>query len=279
VLIKLENANLKYMEGTPFEAVAIEDVSFELRKGEAIGIIGPTGSGKSSLGQVLTALIKPDSGTLTIDDKKVGAELQTGNVYKHVSFLFQKPEAQLFEANVFDEVAFGPRNLGLTEAKVEDSVKEALAIVDLDFKAYSRRSPFNLSGGEMRRVGIASVLALKSKAFVMDEPTAGLDAQSRRRIISFLKSLKGKDTSLVLISHDIDEVLEVCDSLIVLNEGRIVLKTAVKDVLKHASFMKGLGLNLPENYALASKLIDCGWAIKSLTKDSLMQALEKRMSG
>jgi len=208
MLIKLSNASLTYMPKTLFETKALDDVSFSLEEGEAAGIVGPAGSGKSTLGQVLAGLLPVDEGSLFINGR--------------VTFLFQKPEKQMFEADIFSEVAFGARNLGLSEERVKELVKWALASVGLDFEHYKDRSPFNLSGGEMRRVAIASVLAMDSDAFIMDEPTAGLDPHGKRLVINFLKGLKKQGKSLVLISHDSGGILEVCERLVKLDKGRIL---------------------------------------------------------
>jgi len=208
MLIKLSNATLTYMPKTPFETKALDNVSFNLKEGETVGIVGPAGSGKSTLGQVLSGLLSPDEGSLEIN--------------RRVTFLFQKPEKQMFESDIFSEVAFGPRNLGFSEEQVEALVMRALTTVGLEFERYKDRSPFNLSGGEMRRVAIASVLALDSAAFIMDEPTAGLDPHGKRLVIDFLKGLKDQGKSLVLISHDTGQVQEVCERLVKLNKGRIV---------------------------------------------------------
>jgi energy-coupling factor transport system ATP-binding protein len=253
------------MSQTPFEAVALKDASFDLAQGEAVGLVGQVGSGKSTLGQVLSGLLTPDSGELLVKGK--------------VSFLFQKPEKQLFEANVFDEVAFGPRNLRLGEKEVRQSVVSALSVVGLDFDIYKGRSPFELSGGEMRLVAIASVLALRSPALIMDEPTAGLDFFGKRRVLDFLKELKNEKKSIVLISHDLEEVLDVCDRVVVLDKGQVVLKADVGSIAEHVDFLNELGLFLPEEHTLAIKLKKCGYPVEGFDRESIKKAIEARLSG
>lgn len=279
MLVELNKANLTYLPKTPFEARALDDVSFSLEAEEAVGVAGPIGSGKSSLGQVMAALLEADSGSLVIGGKKVGRDILPSQVFKYVSFLFQKPEKQLFEANVYDEIAFGPRNLGLTKDLVDKAVKAALRIVGLDFDVYKNRSPFNLSGGEMRRVAIASVLAIGAPALIMDEPTAGLDAQGRRKIINFLKDIKRQKRSLVLISHDLEEILQVCDRLVVLDRGRIVLSSAVDEIYSHVMLLNKLGFYLPDNYLLATKLKECGYKIDGMSKEAVEKGIEEKLHG
>lgn len=278
MFLQLSKANLTYLPNTPFEARALDDITFGFEAEEAVGIAGPIGSGKSTLGQVMAALLRPDSGSLVIDGKDVGIDILPSQVYRYVNFLFQKPEKQLFEANVYDEVAFGPRNLGLEKDVVEKAVKRALGIVGLDFDIYKNRSPFNLSGGEMRRVGIASVLAIEAPALVMDEPTAGLDAQGCRNIITYLKDIRRQKRSLVLISHDLGEILQVCDRLIVLDKGRIVLSTTTKNVYNHLALLDKLGLYLPDNYLLANKLKICGYRVAEVSKEAVENAIEEKLT-
>lgn len=277
MFIELEEANLTYMGGTAFEANAVNNISFSLGLGDCVGIIGPTGSGKSTLGQVLAGLLKPDSGTLTIDGRKVPEELRASQVYRDVGFLFQKPEKQMFENTVYEEVAFGPKNLGLPESEIESAVKNALNIVGLDFGQYRGRSPFNLSGGEMRRVGIASVLALQSKAFILDEPTAGLDVRGKSLVIDYLKQVKASGKSIVLISHDLAEVLELCERIIVLNKGAVVLTIEIEQILQKVDYLAKLGLILPEEYMLAKRLQECGYKVDGFSRQQIIEAIGRKI--
>ncbi len=279
MLIRLNNGSISYMRSTPFETEALKNVSLEVRGSEAIGIIGPTGSGKSTLGQAMAGLMPLDSGSLHINNMAVPDELRVSKAYQYVSFLFQKPEKQLFEATVYDEVAFGCKNLGWPKDKIAHSVKNALESVGLDFEEFRNRSPFNLSGGEMRRVGIASVIALGSPALIMDEPTAGLDPQGKRLMINFLKNLKSENRALVLISHDLDEVLNVCDRIIVLNKGQVAVACETKDILSHLAELDELGLYMPENYTLGQKLNEWGYEIASFEREDILKAVEARLSG
>lgn len=277
MLIELNKASLTYLPNTPFEAIALDEVSFGLKTEEAVGVVGPIGSGKSTLGQVMAGILKADSGDLVIDDKRVGEDISASQVFRFVSYLFQKPEKQLFEANVYNEVAFGPKNLGLDKDLTEKTVRQAMSIVGLDFDTYKDRSPFNLSGGEMRRAGIASVLAIDAPALILDEPTAGLDAFGRRQIIDYLKNIKNQKKSIVLISHDLGEILQVCDRLIVLDKGQIVLSTATKDVDLHLTLLDKLGLYLPDDYILISKLRACGYKIDNNDKAGVEKAIGEKL--
>ncbi len=267
------------MTSTPFEAKAVQNITFELGAHESVGIIGPTGSGKSTLGQALAGLMPLDSGSLHINDRQVPDELVVSKAYEYVSFLFQKPEKQIFEATVYDEVAFGCKNLGWSNEKTEKAVRRSFELTGLDFDKYKARSPFNLSGGEMRRVGIASVIALDSAALIMDEPTAGLDPHGKRLVIDFLISLKARKKALVLISHDMDEVLKVCERVIVLDEGRVALDCPTKDLQKHLSKLNELGMYLPEDYTLGQRLKQSGYNAQTFESEDIIKAVEERLSG
>lgn len=268
MLIKLENASITFLKNTDFEVKAIDQITFELKENETIGVIGPVGSGKSTFGQALTGLLPLDSGSLT----------PSGGVHRYCSYLFQKPEKQLFEDSVYNEIAFGPRNLGFSKDEVDRLVKDSLAIVGLDFEKYAGRSPFSMSGGEMRRVGIAATLSLGLKALVLDEPAAGLDANGRQLVLDFLKKIKGK-RSVVLISHDLEEVLKVCERFVVINKGKIVLDVNVSEILNHIEFLSNLGLLLPDEYLLADDLKNCGYSVKGYDSADILAAIEEKISG
>lgn len=277
MFIKLEKANLCYLKNTAFEAPALVNVDLNVKEKETVGIIGPIGSGKSSLGQAITGLLSLDSGKLAIGNKDVPSQLPANQVFKYCNYLFQKPEKQLFESNIYEEVAFALRNLGLEQTRIESRIQEALAIVGLDFDAYKDRSPLNLSGGEMRRVAIASILAIDAPALVLDEPTAGLDFSGKKSIIRFLKQLKGQKT-LIFISHDLDEVLKVCDRIIVLNRGKIIIETKTKDIETHFNLLDKIGLHLPDEYRFANELRKCGYKLKTPERLAIFQALKEKLS-
>ncbi len=268
MLIKLKEASITFLKNTDFEVKAIDEVNFELKENEAVGVIGPVGSGKSTFGQALTGLLPLNLGSLT----------PTKHINRYCSYLFQKPEKQLFEDNVYNEIAFGPRNLGFSKDEVDLAVRDSMALVGLDFEKYASRSPFNMSGGEMRRVGIAATLSMGSKALVLDEPTAGLDANGKHLVLDLLKEMK-QERSIVLISHDIEEVLKICERIVVFNKGKIVLDINAGEILKHVDFLSNLGLLLPEEYVLANDLKNCGYNIKGYEHDEILAAIKEKVSG
>lgn len=186
--IKIENLTHIYMQGTPFEATALQNINLEIDDGEFVGLIGHTGSGKSTLIQHLNGLLKPTSGTITVNDIRIDKDSRNlKEVRRQVGLVFQYPEHQLFEETVYQDIAFGPRNLGLSAEEIDVRVKEAMALVGLDFDSLKDRSPFELSGGQRRRVAIAGVIAMKPKILILDEPTAGLDPRGRDEILGQIK--------------------------------------------------------------------------------------------
>ncbi|MCS7236145.1 MAG: energy-coupling factor transporter ATPase [Armatimonadota bacterium] len=236
-----------YLRGTPFESVALQGVDLVLRRGECVGIVGPTGSGKSTLVQHFNGLLRPTEGRVWVD----GVELRAGRgilreVRRKVGLVFQYPEHQLFEATVFDDVAFGPRNLGLEPEEIQERVRESLQWVGLDPDRFGPRSPFSLSGGEMRRVAIAGVLAMRPQVLVLDEPTAGLDPEGRREILGRIRDLHQRmGLTVVLISHSMDEVARMCQRVVVLHQGRVFLDAPVREAFGQAERLRSIGLDVP----------------------------------
>jgi energy-coupling factor transport system ATP-binding protein len=236
-----------YLRGTPFESVALQGVDLVLRRGECVGIVGPTGSGKSTLVQHFNGLLRPTEGRVWVD----GVEVRAGSgvlreVRRKVGLVFQYPEHQLFEATVFDDVAFGPRNLGLDPEEVQERVRESLQWVGLDPDRFGPRSPFSLSGGEMRRVAIAGVLAMRPQVLVLDEPTAGLDPEGRREILGRIRDLHRRTgLTVVLISHSMDEVARMCQRVVVLHRGRVFLDAPVREAFGQADQLRSIGLDVP----------------------------------
>lgn len=278
--IKLSNIHHTYSKGTPFERLALNDVSLEISKGEIVAIIGHTGSGKSTLVQHLNGLLKPDKGSASIDDIDItakGAEAKTAR--QQVGMVFQYPEHQLFAETVFEDIAFGPRNKGFAEDEVEKQVREAMAFVGLDYDTYAQRSPFQLSGGQMRRVAIAGVVAMNPDYLVLDEPSAGLDPRSRNAVFKEIMSLhKSRGIAIVLVTHSMEEAVKYADRLLVINAGKVLFDGTPADIFKqHADELVKVGVDVPQVYKLADLLRKNGLAVKENIKDdmSLVKAIKQ----
>ena len=231
--IILQDVTYTYMPGTPFERTAIENVSIEIPSGKITAIAGHTGSGKSTLIQHLSGLLKPSNGKVLVDD--VDINIKNNNESKmarrQVGMVFQYPEQQLFEETVEADIAFGPRNLGLTEEQISVRVKEAMEFVKLDYDTYAKRSPFQLSGGQMRRVAIAGIIAMHPKYFVLDEPVAGLDPRSKEELLKRIRKLHEKQgITIVFISHNMEDIANMADKVIIMNQGKILLEGSPKEV-------------------------------------------------
>ncbi len=264
-LIELINATFKYPAAAE---PALCDVSLAIDEGEFIGLIGPTGSGKSTLIQLLNGLLLPTQGEVLFRGRRIGKEIGGLDVRREVGLLFQFPESQLFEATVFDDVAFGPRNLGLSAEEVERRVESALKAVGLDPMDFANRSPFSLSGGEMRRIAIAGVLAMRPKVLVLDEPTSGLDARGRSELIDRLTALNAEGLTVVLVTHDMDEIAHIAKRLIVLDKGRVALQGSPADVFSRADEILEMGLDLPVPAAVLRGLKDRGYDVSTQILDA-----------
>ncbi|HET7263056.1 MAG TPA: energy-coupling factor transporter ATPase [bacterium] len=263
-VIRCDRLSHIYQRGTPFEAAAVDDVSLEIRAGEAVGIIGATGSGKSTLVQHFNALLRPTRGRVYLDDVDVHAkEVDRRRVRQQIALLFQYPEHQLFEETVEADVAFGPRNLGLGDDEVRKRVDRALRQVGLDPARFGRRSPFTLSNGEMRRTAIAGLLAMRPRVLILDEPTAGLDPAGRREILGHVARLRREaGLTLVLISHSMDAVASLCERVVVLDRGRLIADGTVRAVFADAPKLVSLGLGVPQAAQCVHRLRDAGWTVR-----------------
>lgn len=278
--IKLSNIYHTYSNGTPFERLALNDVSLEISKGEIVAIIGHTGSGKSTLVQHLNGLLKPDKGRASIDDIDITAKsAEAKTARQQVGMVFQYPEHQLFAETVFEDIAFGPRNKGFAEDEVEKQVREAMAFVGLDYNTYAQRSPFQLSGGQMRRVAIAGVVAMNPDYLVLDEPSAGLDPRSRNAVFKEIMSLhKNRGIAIVLVTHSMEEAVKYADRLLVINAGKVLFDGTPADIFKqHADELVKVGVDVPQVYKLADLLRKNGLAVKENIKDdmSLVKAIKQ----
>lgn len=245
--IRAENLNYIYGQGTPFEQYALKDVSFEIPDGQFVGLIGHTGSGKSTLIQHLNGLLKATSGTIYYNNENIYAEgYSMKQLRTRVGLVFQYPEHQLFEVDVFTDVCFGPKNMGLPKTEIEARAAKALEMVGLD-KSYYEKSPFELSGGQKRRVAIAGVLAMQPEVLVLDEPTAGLDPKGRDEILDQVSALhKSQGMTVVLVSHSMEDVARYVDRLMVMNSGQKVYDGTPKEVFRHYKELEEIGLSAPQ---------------------------------
>ena len=278
--IKLSNIYHTYSKGTPFERLALNNVSLEIAKGEIVAIIGHTGSGKSTLVQHLNGLLKPDQGQATIDDIDITANgAQAKAARQQVGMVFQYPEHQLFAETVFEDIAFGPRNKGVAEEAVAKQVREAMEFVGLDYETFAQRSPFQLSGGQMRRVAIAGVVAMNPDYLVLDEPSAGLDPRSRNAVFKEIMSLhKSRGIAIVLVTHSMEEAVKYADRLLVINAGKVLFDGTPAEIFKeHAAELVEVGVDVPQVYKLADLLRQSGVALPENIKDdvSLVKAIKK----
>ena len=257
--IKIENLEYIYMPGSPFEKKALDNVNIEIADGEFVGLIGHTGSGKSTLVQHLNGLIKPHSGKIIVngrDTNQKGEELK--KLRCDVGLVFQYPEHQLFEETVYKDIAYGPSNLGLDKSEIDRRVKEATEMVGLSPEVLDK-SPFDLSGGQKRRVAIAGVISMQPKVLVLDEPTAGLDPAGREDILSQIKSIHEQgNMTIILVSHSMEDVAKLVDRLIVMNEGKVYADGTVDEVFSKGKELRNIGLNIPQISILMDELASRG---------------------
>ncbi|HOA40514.1 MAG TPA: energy-coupling factor transporter ATPase [Halanaerobiales bacterium] len=274
MLIELKNVSHIYDDGQVTEA--LRNINLTIREREFIGLVGHTGSGKSTLVQLLNGLIKPSTGTITIDGLNI-TEGKTSllGIRRKIGLVFQYPEHQLFEETIYGDVAFGPRNLQLEEEEVEIRVREALELVGLDYEEFKDRSPFNLSGGQQRKVAIAGVLAMKPEVLILDEPSAGLDPQGRQQLINLLEYLyEEKGMTIILVSHRMEEIARLSNRVIVMSEGEIIFDDRPEKVFSEVERIRQLGLDLPEITEILWRLNKKGLQVRT-DLFSLTEAVEE----
>ena len=254
--IELKNLTHTYSEGSAFQATAIRDVNLTIEDGEFIAVVGHTGSGKSTLVQHLNGLLKPTGGQVLIDGEDLNAPgADRRRIRQKVGLVFQYPEYQLFEETVARDIAFGPKNLGLSAEETDARVRRAMAHVHLDYDKYAERSPFELSGGQMRRVAIAGVLAMEPKVLILDEPTAGLDPRGRDRILGMVQELHAKGgTTVIMVSHSMDDVARLATRLVVMSKGELVATGTPREIFRQVDMMESIGLGVPEAARLCALL-------------------------
>ena len=246
-ILETQNLTYKYSVGTPFEKVAIEDISISVEKGDFIGIIGHTGSGKSTLVQHLNGLLKPTSGTILLDGKDIHSDKNfTRQARFKVGLCFQYPEYQLFENTVYEDIAFGPKNMKLSKEEIKERVLRAAEFVGVR-NDMLQKSPFDLSGGEKRRVAIAGVMAMQPEILILDEPSAGLDPKGRKVISEMIEQYrKNTGSTVIVVSHSMEDVAESADKVLVMNRGKVEYFASVDEVFSNAEHLVEIGLNVPE---------------------------------
>ena len=261
-VIETKNLTYTYGAGTPFSKTAIEDVNIAIKKGEFIGLIGHTGSGKSTLIQQLNGLLRPTSGTVLLNGKDIWEKKkEIRKVRFQVGLEFQYPEYQLFEDTVIKDIGFGPRNMGLSQDEVNQRVMQAVDFVGLDH-ALLEKSPFDLSGGEKRRAAIAGVIAMDPDVLVLDEPTAGLDPQGRDHLLSQIKAYhKQRQNTVILVSHSMEDIARVADRVLVMNESKVFLFDETAKVFSHAKELEQIGLRVPQVTKIMMKLHENGYPV------------------
>lgn len=281
--IKVEHLNYIYGEGTAFSQYALKDVNFTIEDGEFVGLIGHTGSGKSTLIQHLNGLLRASSGAVYYNGENIYSDgYDMKKLRSKVGLVFQYPEYQLFEVDVFSDVCFGPKNLGLDKEEIEARAKEALTLVGLD-ESFYEQSPFELSGGQKRRVAIAGVLAMKPEVLILDEPTAGLDPKGRDEILDKISQLhKEKGMTIILVSHSMEDMARYAGRLIVMNHGEKIFDDVPKEVFKHYKKLEKMGLAAPQITYVVHELREHGVEIADdLTtvaeaRDAILEALKKQ---
>ena len=275
--IEVKNISYVYMPKSPYERLALDDVSITIPEGKITAIAGHTGSGKSTLIQHLNGLISPTSGSVLVYGVDIAAKGQAARAARRsVGMVFQYPEHQLFEETVEQDIAFGPKNYGMSPEEISERVRFAMDFVQLDYKEYSQRSPFQLSGGQMRRAAIAGVVALKPKYLVLDEPTAGLDPKGREELMQRIMKLHRQEkNTIILVSHRMDDIARFADNVVIMNRGRVLMEGTPHEVFVREDFIRQAGLDVPQITNIVKALKIRGWDISSniYTMDEAVDAI------
>ena len=276
-MIEVKNLTHIYNEGLPHESVALDDVSFRIEDKSFVGVIGHTGSGKSTLLQHLNGLLKPESGTIVIDGVDItDSHTMMLDIRKKVGLVFQYPEYQLFEETVAKDVAFGPTNLGLDQEEIDARVRESIELVGLDYERLKDKSPFELSGGQKRRVAIAGVLAMKPDILVLDEPTAGLNPKAHFDILDMVADIHKRENNItIFVSHNMNDIARMSDQVLVIDKGRLAMDGTPSEVFRREEELKAMGLALPDATEIVSQLRKRGMELPAdcLTVDQAAEAI------
>lgn len=279
--IRVENLKHIYDKGMPTESLALDNISFQVEDGQMFGIIGHTGSGKSTLLQHLNGLLKPEEGHIFIGDVDITSpDIAMTEIRKRIGLVFQYPEYQLFEETVAKDVAFGPGNLGLSEEEIEERVKEAIELVGLDYELFKDRSPFDLSGGQKRRVAIAGVIAMRPEVLILDEPTAGLDPKAHKDVLMMVEEVHRRTGNItILVSHNMADIASLCDNVLVIDGGKVVTVGTPKKVFSHRKELSAVGLDLPPITQLTEALRQRGMDIPDtiLSVDEAAEEIAKAL--
>lgn len=279
-----ENLKYLYSVGTPFETAAVDNVSVSVETGELVGVIGHTGSGKSTLIQHFNGLLQPHSGKVFVDGKDIWTKENKKNIRQvrfAVGLCFQYPEYQIFEESVYKEIAFGPKQMGLSNEEIDIRVKKSMDFVGID-RGLAEQSPFDLSGGQKRRVAIASILAMEPKVLILDEPCAGLDPRGRDTILKLIKDYqRSMGNTVILVSHSMEDVAKLCSKVLVMNKGTVAMYGTVDEVYSHGEELKAMGLNVPEITDIFLKLKDMGVSCKTniYTVEQGVEEIKRLMNG
>ena len=281
--IEVRNLTHIYSEGLPHESKAIEDVSFKAEDGQLVGIIGHTGSGKSTLMQHLNGLLKPKSGQIIVGDTDITADgVVMRDIRRKIGLVFQYPEYQLFEETVAKDVAFGPMNLGLSQEEIDARVEEAVTLVGLDYNAIKNVSPFELSGGQKRRVAIAGVIAMKPEVLILDEPTAGLNPKAHEDILNMVKKIHESENNIVfIVSHNMNDIAAMSDKVLVMDHGKLVMDGTPQEVFSRGEELKAMGLDVPDSMEIVMRLRKAGMELDGacLTMDEAADQIAKVIKG
>lgn len=277
--ISVKDLTYTYSPGTPFETQALRGITLTIEDGEFVGIIGHTGSGKSTFVQHLNALIKPTSGQVLVDGEDINENKQKAALRQRVGLVFQYPEHQLFEETVLKDVCFGPRNMGLSEEEILENAHKALQTVGIKQEDWDK-SPFELSGGQKRRVAIAGVMAMRPKVLILDEPAAGLDPRGRQEIFDIVSAIHARGTTVLMVSHSMDDVARLCERVIVLESGQVALDGSCAQVFSQVERLESMGLRLPQAALLRNRLNRQGFHLPDsiYTIEALSKALTEKLN-
>lgn len=283
--IEIKDISYTYMQNTPYEKKALQDINLTIEEGSFVAIAGHTGSGKSTLMQHINGLIMPQSGKVFIDNVDISKQKskEALNARRKVGLVFQYPEQQLFEETIAADIGFGPKNFGLSETEVTERVKQAMQFVELDYEKYKDKSPFLMSGGQMRRIAIAGIIALKPKYLVLDEPTAGLDPRLKQILLKKIQQLhKQEGTTIIMVSHNMDDIALLADKVAVLNHGKLMIFARPEEVFAQDELLQSAGLLKPEVMQLLEAIKKQGIDIntvalnKAQVLQNIYQVLRKR---
>lgn len=281
--VQVKNIFHTYNKGNPDAKIALKDVSFSINEGEILGVIGHTGSGKSTMLQHLNGLLKPDSGQIMIGDIDITDEkVKMTEIRKRVGLVFQYPEYQLFEETVAKDVAFGPKNLGMSDEEIDITVRKSLEMVGLSYDEIADRSPFELSGGQKRRVAIAGVIAMKPEVLILDEPTSGLDPHAHQEVLNMIRKIHKESTGIIIfVSHNMRDVANMSDKVLVMDRGSVVAFDSPDEIFKKRDMLRNIGLSTTPSAVLFDKLDERGIHIESdaVRIDDVEEALFGYLTG